>query len=251
MWLGACSPMLRDWHMVSVLDSLPFPPSEMTPAVAGWMGLLVLLHTCAAVRLPILAAYMAGAGTTRKRVLLLTTLLAAGLFGGTAILGLTAGQAADGVHRTLQASKYSFWVLGACLIVVGIPLSGLIEPQLVPERCRKIWERLVKTDGLGALLLGLVLGLLQTPACPTCRAELLAVIGAAPVQGSSDNSLALLAAFAAGQSLIAWGVAVLAGLVRPSLLAWLRTRMCSAELRAQFLAGNMLVVLGIYFVIVG
>jgi cytochrome c biogenesis protein CcdA len=237
--------------MVSVLDSLPIQPSEMTLAVAGWMGILASLHACAVVRLPILAAYMAGTGASRQRALLLAAFLAAGLVGGTIFLGMTAMPLADGVHRTLQVSKYLFWVLGACLIAVGVPLSGLIDPQLVPERCRKVWERMVKTDALGALLLGLVMGLLQTPACPTCRAELLAVVGAVPVQGSSGYSLVLLVGFAAGQSLIAWCVAALAGLLRPSLLAWLRTRMCSAELRARFLAGNMLVVLGIYFIIVG
>ena len=237
--------------MVSVPSSFPLHPPEMTLAVAGWMGILASLHACAVVRLPILAAYMAGTAVSRKRVLLLATVLTAGLLGGTVFLGLTAVPLADGMHRTLQVSKYLFWVLGAGLIAVGIPLSGLIDPQLVPERGRGIWARVSKTDAPAALLLGLVLGLLQTPACPTCRAELLTVVGAVPVQGSSAGSLVLLVSFAAGQCLIAWSVTALAGLLRPGLLAWLRTRMCSAESRAQFLAGNMLMVLGIYFVIVG
>lgn len=237
--------------MNSILDALSIPPTEMTLAAAGWMGILASLHMCAVVRLPILAAYMIGTGASRKRMLVWAALLTVGLIGGTVILGMTAMPLADGVHRTLQVSKYLFWVLGACLIAVGIPLSGLIDPQLVPQRCRKIWERMVRADVLATLLLGLVLGLLQTPACPTCRAELLAVIGAVPVQGSSGESLVLLAGFAVGQGLIAWCVAALAGLLGPSLLAWLKTRMCSAESRARFLAGNMLVVLGIYFVIVG
>ncbi len=223
----------------------------MTPAVAGWMGILASLHACAVIRLPILAAYMAGTGTSRKRALLLATLLTIGLVGGTVALGMTAMPLADGVHRTLQVSKHLFWVLGACLIVVGIPLSGLIDPQLAPERCRKLWEHVVTADGLAALLLGFVLGFLQTPACPTCRAELLAVLEAVPVQNASGASLLLLVGLATGQSLVAWCVAALVGIFRPGLLAWLRTRMCSAEPRARFLAGNMLVVLGIYFVIVG
>ncbi len=237
--------------MIAVPDSLPMQSAEMTLAVAGWMGVLASLHVCAVLRLPILAAYMVGTGASRKRVLLLAPFLTVGLLSGTVLLGITAIPLADGVHRTLQVSKYLFWILGACLVVVGMPLSGLIDPQLVPERCRKIWERLAKTDALGALLLGFVLGLLQTPACPTCRAELLAVVAAVPAQGSSISLLDLLMGFAAGQSLLAGCVAAWAGLLRPHLLAWLRTRMCSAEPRAQFLTGNMLVMLGIYFVIVG
>jgi hypothetical protein len=61
----------------------------------------------------------------------------------------------------------------------------------------------------------------------------------------------LLAGFAAGQSAIVLCVGVLMSVVRPDLLMWLRVRMCSAEQRAQLLAGNMLMVLGLYFVIVG
>ena len=42
----------------------------------------------------------------------------------------------------------------------------------------------------------------------------------------------------------------LTGLVMPGLLLMLRTRMCSVEQRIQLLAGNVLMVLGIYFVII-
>ena len=44
---------------------------------------------------------------------------------------------------------------------------------------------------------------------------------------------------------------MMVGLLKPNLVGWLRTRMCSLEPRMQLLTGNMLVVLGIYFVIVG
>jgi cytochrome c biogenesis protein CcdA len=233
--------------MASLFDSFSIPPSEMTLAVAGWVGILASLHVCAVIRLPILAAFMMGTTASRKRVLLVATLLAAGLVGGTVFLGMSATPLADGIHRTVQVNKYVFWVLGACLIAVGALFSGLIDPQLVPERCRKIWERIVRGDVLGALLLGFILGLLQFPACPTSRAEFLAIVGA----GSSGSGLDLLAGYAAGQSLLAWCVAVLVGLLRPNLIAWLRTRMCSAESRARFLAGNLLVVFGVYFVIAG
>lgn len=221
-------------------------------AVTAWMGILASLHACAAIRLPILAAFAMGVGgTSRRRAPLLATLLAAGLIGGTVFLGMTATPVGEGARQTLQASKQTFWVFGGCLIAVGILLSGLIDSQLLPERGRKLWERVVRVDALGALLLGFGLGLLQTAACPTCRTELLAIVGAAPVPGSSGSGLNLLVGFAAGQSLIAWFVVILMGLVKPSLLTWLKTRMCSAEPRARLLAGNLLVVLGIYFVIVG
>ncbi len=220
----------------------------MTLAVTVWMGVLAAFNVCAAVRLPILAVYVAGAGTSKKHALILAVLLALGLGGGTWLLGLGAIPAADGVHKVLQVNKYAFWILGSCLIAVGVLVSGLIHLPLVPEKWRRLGQQLAPTTVPGALLLGLVLGLLQTPACPTCRAQLLAVVEAAPIQGATPL---LLAGFVAGLSLAALGVGLTAILVKPYLFAWLRTQMCSFEQRMQLLTGNMLVVLGVYFLIVG
>jgi cytochrome c biogenesis protein CcdA len=236
--------------MIPTLDSLSIPPSEMTPVVAVWLGMLASFNICAVVRLPALAAYVAGAGTSRKHALLLAGLLALGLGGGTWFLGLAATPVADGVHKTLQVNKLSFWVLGVCLIATGVLISGLVNPELVPERWRRIGRRLAQANVPGAALLGFALGLLLTSACPTCRAQLLAVAEAAG-KGASPGGPLLVIGFAVGQSLVALGLGTVVGLLKPGLFAWLRTRMCSLEQRTQLLTGNMLVVLGIYFVIVG
>ena len=231
--------------MVPTPDSLSIQPGEMTLTVVLWMGMLAAFNICAAVRLPVVDAYVAGAGTSRKHALVLAVLLALGLAGGTWLLGLTAAPADDSVHKTLQVNKYSFWILGACLIAIGVLVSGLINLPFVPETWRRIGQRLAPTTVPGALLLGLVLGLLQTPACPTCRAQLLAVVEA-PIQSGP-----VLLGFAVAQSLVALGLGVLVALLKPTLFLWLRTQMCSLEQRLQLLTGNMLVVLGIYFIIVG
>ena len=63
--------------------------------------------------------------------------------------------------------------------------------------------------------------------------------------------LALFVSFALGQGLPLLAVGVLASLLKPDLIKRLRTRMCSIEQRMQLLAGNTLMVLGIYFIVVG
>jgi cytochrome c biogenesis protein CcdA len=236
--------------MISTVDCAWIPP-HVTLAAALGLGLMSSVNVCAVVRLPILTAYVAGAGISRKHALVLTGLLTLGLAAGTVLVGLTAIPLADGVHRTLQVNKLLFWVLGSCLVVAGVLISGLVNPQLVPERWRRSVERLVKTEGLAALLLGLALGLLQMPACPTCRAQLLIVADSAGAGGGSLYGLILLAGFAAGQSVVLLGVGALTGLLWPSLFVWLRRWICSIEPRMQLLIGNMLVVIGIYFVAVG
>jgi hypothetical protein len=237
--------------MVSTLDLALIQPPETTLAAAVWIGVLASSHVCAVIRLPILVAYVAGTGVSRRHSLILTGLFTLGLVGGTLLLGLMATPVVDGIHKALQVNKCLFWTLGLCLIAAGVLISGLVNLQLLPEKWRRIAERLTSADLPGALLLGVVLGLLQTQACPTCRAQLLMVVDGAAVGGSSFYGLVLLVGFAGGQSLAALGVGTLIGLLRPGLLTGLRKRMCSLEARMQLLTGNMLVVLGIYFVIVG
>jgi cytochrome c biogenesis protein CcdA len=234
--------------MVPTPDSLSIQAGEMTLTVAMWMGVLAAFNVCAVVRLPVVAAYVAGAGTSRKHAMILAVLLAFGLAGGTWLLGVTATPAADGVHKVLQVNKYAFWILGSCLIAMGVLVSGLINLPLVPEKWRRLSQRLAPATVPGALLLGLALGLLQTPACLACRTQLLAVVEATPIQGPGSS---LLVGFAAGLSLAALGLGLLVALLKPCLFGWLRTQMCSLEQRMQLLIGNMLVVFGIYFIIVG
>lgn len=236
--------------MVSMFDPMSIPASGVTWTIAVWMGVLALLNLCALIRLPILAAYVAGVGGTKKHSLLVTVLFALGLVGGTVLLGLMATPLADGVHKALQVDKRLFWILGLCLILLGICLSRLVDGLLALERWRHVRERLGRTDLLGALLLGLVLGLSHTPACPTCRAELLTVVEGSSVSGAPLGGLMLLG-FAAGQCLVVLAIGVLTAVLRPSLFLWLRTRMCSLEQRMQLLTGNMLVVVGIYFALIG
>jgi cytochrome c biogenesis protein CcdA len=237
--------------MVSILDPFLTQPPEMTLAVSVWMGVLASVSVCAAVRLPLLVAYVAATGTTRRHATVLTVLFTLGLAGGTVLLGLAATPTDGGIHQALQVSKGWFWILGLCLAGAGVLISGLINLQLVPPKWRGVAERLVRTDWPGALLLGIALGLLQTPACPTCRAGLLAVVEGAAAGGSALYGLILLLAFTAALSLTALLVGTLTGLLRPHLLAWLRKWMCSIEPRMQLLIGNLLVVMGIYFVVVG
>jgi hypothetical protein len=243
--------ILKETQMISILDPASIQPPEMTLVAAVWMGALTSVHVCAVARLPILAAYIMGAGVPRRHALMLTVLFALGLAAATVLVGLTAIPMAGGVHRAFQVNKCLFWILGSCLVVVGVLISGLINLHLVPEKWRSVAERLVRTDGLGALLLGIALGLLQIPACPTCRAELLRVVESAAVGSLFSCNLILLVGFTAGQSCVVLSLGALISVLRPSLLTWLRMRMCSIEPRMQLLIGNMLVVLGIYFVVVG
>ena len=233
--------------MILGMEELAARAGEMTLSAAFWAGIAVSVGLCAAIRLPIVVAYVLGAGNSRRQALALSVLLVLGLIAGTVLLGTAAAPTGDGSHRVLHADKHLFWGLGLALFAAGVLVSGLINPLLLPRWLRGVGECLVRVGWLGALLLGGGLSLVVTPACRGCGASLQALIEGGP----SQDSLLLLVSFAAGQSAVAFGVAVLISVIRPDLVMWLRAQMCSVEQRTQLLAGNILMVLGLYLVIVG
>jgi cytochrome c biogenesis protein CcdA len=213
-------------------------------------GTAASLSLCAVVRLPIVLAYVAGAASSKRHGIVLSVLFAAGLIVGTTLLGLTAGPPDEGLRALLGLNKVLFWLLGAGLFVTGLLLSGVINPHLLPAKWQKAAQRLARTGSMGALLLGCAFGLLQTPTCPNCGSAIQALVQVAAESSSFDGTL-LFASFAAGQGLMMLAAGVLTSLMMPELLRMLRTKMCSIEQRIQLLAGNVLMILGIYFVIVG
>ncbi len=236
--------------MTPTLGELAAQPQGMTLSAVFCAGTAASVGLCVAIRLPIVVAYVAGAGSSKKHGVVLSVLFALGLITGTVLLGLTTASAGDGTPALLDINKYLFWGLGAGLLATGVLISGLISPQLLPRILQGIAERMSRVGMPGALLLGTALGLLQMPACPDCGTDF-SMLVKAPALGGSWPGLMLLAAFAAGQSVVALGLGVVTGLLRPDLIAIVRTQMCSIERRTQLLAGNVLMALGIYFIIVG
>lgn len=230
------------------MQELAVQSSEATLLTAFMAGTAVSLSLCAVVRLPIVLAYVAGAARSKWHGSVLSVLFALGLIAGTVLLGKMTAAADGGLQGILSMNKYLFWALGAALFVAGVLFSGLVNPRLLPERWQRVAERLARTGSPGAFLLGSAFGLLQTPTCPNCGAAIQTLSEAA--RSSASDGSVLFMAFAAGQSVLMLAVGVLFSLAMPRLLLALRTRMCSVEQRIQLLAGNMLMILGVYFVIV-
>ncbi|MEN6575699.1 MAG: cytochrome c biogenesis protein CcdA [Phycisphaerales bacterium] len=234
--------------MIPNIQELAVRSSDVTLLTALAAGTAVSLSLCAVVRLPIVVAYVAGAARSKRHGVVLSILFVLGLIAGTALLGTAATSTDEGLRRILGVNKYLFWGLGAALFVAGVLFSGLVNPHLLPEKWQRVAQRLASTGSPGAFLLGSAFGLLQTPACPNCGTAIQTLSEAA--SGSAPHGFVLFMAFAAGQGFILLAVGVLFSLAMPRLLVTLRTRMCSVEQRIQLLAGNMLMILGVYFVIV-
>lgn len=237
--------------MLETLERLLTESPILALFIIFWIGAVTSLSSCTAIRLPIVLGYVGASAHSRKRSLLLTALFLLGLVISYVLIGAAAAFVGGMVHQLLDTSKVIFWASGVLLFVAGALVSGLISPGLLPDRWRRIGARLDRARGAGALVFGLLFGLLTMPACPLCGAGLIVLAGIVAAKGLSLYGLAIFASFALGQGLPLAAIGVLTTIVKPGLVNWLRTRLCSVEQYSQLLCGNLLMVLGIYFIIVG
>ncbi len=227
---------------------------ESPPAlfIVFWIGAAASLSSCTVVRLPVVVGYVAGSGSSKRQALLQTALFTLGLVVTYVLLGAITAFTGGVIHQVVQINKYVYWLLGIVLFITGLLVSGLVGVRLLPRGCQRIAKGLNTVSFAGAFLFGGFFGLLVMPACPCCGAGLLVLAGVVVAKHMSwSYSLAVFASFALGQSFPVLAVGVLTSLIKPDLIRRLQTRMCSIEQRVQLVAGNVLMVLGIYFIIVG
>ncbi len=237
--------------MLETLDKLLTESPVSALLVIFWIGAVTSLSSCTAIRLPVVLGYVGASVHSRKRSLLLTALFLLGLVISYVLIGAAAAFMGGMVHQLLNTSKVIFWVCGVLLFVGGALISGLISPNLLSGRWRRMAVRLERARGVGALAFGFLFGLLTMPACPLCGAGLIVLAGIVAAKGLTPYGLAIFASFALGQGLPLAATGVLTTILKPGLMNWLRTRLCSVEQYTQLLCGNLLMVLGIYFVVVG
>jgi len=237
--------------VISSIDTLIGESSVWALLGVFWLGAMTSLSLCMAIRLPVVIGYVGGAGACKRRGVVLACLFAAGLVVSYVLVGALIMRGGGVAARLLGLNKYFFWFLGGLLIVVGLFVSGLLNAKLVPEKWRNLGPKLRKASLAGAGLLGLVFGLLVVPACPCCGAGLPVLAGTAVAKGLSVYGLLLFLSFGLGQSLPVLAVGVLTAVVKPNVIGRARARICSLEERMRLFAGNVLVVVGIYLIVVG
>ncbi|HPC95326.1 MAG TPA: sulfite exporter TauE/SafE family protein [Sedimentisphaerales bacterium] len=237
--------------MIAAVDRLIDESPAWALFIVFWIGAVASLSSCTAVRLPVVIGYVGGIESSKKRAILLTCLFAAGLVLSYVLLGMLMTTAGGIAGRLLGLNKYFFWLLGALLIVTGLLVSGILNVHLLPEKWHGLGPKLQKATFPGAALLGFLFGLLLVPGCPSCGAGLLILAGIVVAKKLSAYGLLLFLSFALGQSVPVLAVGVLTALMKPDVIDRARTRICSLERRVQLVAGNALMIVGIYLTVVG
>jgi cytochrome c-type biogenesis protein len=157
----------------------------IAPLAAFIGGLLTAANPCVIAMVPLMVGYVAGQETEAKRRVLHSFLLsltfAIGLTITFAILFLVTWAASS----VLQGSWWSYVAAGVCLLM-GAHLLGLLKLRIpAPSGIQPKQKGFV-----GALLLGLLFGLVSMPCAGPVLLALLAVV---PLKGAAFGALLLVA----------------------------------------------------------
>lgn len=219
-----------------------------TPILAVFIvlfsGMAASLSSCTILRLPVVLGIVSGAAESKRKAFFLSLFFSLGLMVSYTLMGIAFGLATNFAGKLITWSKYIFFVSGILLFLLGAIIAGLIKTKYA-QQCRSITNRFQRFGAAGIFLFGMLFALFEIPGCPCCGPVLLIIASIVAVKGSVLYSLLIFVSFAVGQSL----PVLLAGCSIGIIKSW-APKIEKYESSIQFLAGNVLLVLGIFFILI-
>jgi cytochrome c-type biogenesis protein len=214
-----------------------------------WAGALASLSSCTIVRVPVALGFIAGAAESKKKALVVTFLFVFGLVATYTVLGIFLGIVGRLTFTIIQVNKYIFYLIGVLLLVFGLFIAGIVKVKHFP-RSLQLQENFRHVTLFGAFVFGTLFALLEMPTCPTCGGILLMLATLVVTHNLAPYSVLIFASFALGQSFPVLAVAVSASLLKTDVIMFLASKIERIEDHINFVAGNVLITLGIYYLVV-
>jgi cytochrome c biogenesis protein CcdA len=214
-----------------------------------WAGALASLSSCTIVRVPVALSFIAGTTESKKKALLVTILFVSGLIVTYTVFGLFLGVVGRLAYTIIQCNKYIFYLIGFLLFVTGLFISGLVKIKHLPH-ILQFRENFHHITLIGAFVFGTLFALLEMPTCPTCGGILLMLASLVVTHDLGHFSILIFVSFALGQSFPVLAVALSASLVKTDIIMFLASKIQRIEDHINFVAGNILMTLGIYYLVV-
>jgi len=198
-------------------------------------GVVTSIGPCNIAMIPLVVAFVGGQrGTTRRRSLALSSAFALGL----AITLMAMGVLASVVGGLIGATGGTwYYVMAAVCIVMGLQLSHVISLPL-PNWGDGLGEKVRSRGVLGALLLGLISGVVASGCATPALAAILTLVMA---KGAIAYGASLLLVYGLGRGV----PIVLIG----TFTGWLKgvPRLMQFTSRMEVLSGGLMVLIGLYF----
>ena len=209
-----------------------------------WAGAIASLGSCTLIRIPLIFGYIAGYSDSKRKGIFLLVFFVIGLILSYTVLGMLLGLMGKLTSQLIDFSKYIFWILGALSIVMGLIISGLFGLKLLNLHSH-ISNRLKVINAFGAFILGVFLALIEMPTCPSDAPVLLIIVGTVFMSGSYFYAIIAFISFAIGQSVPMLIIGTLTTFIK-----YLTPKIAKYEPVIQLVAGNILIAIGIYFVVI-
>ena len=213
-------------------------------AGVAFAGAIASLSSCTIIRLPVIWGYVTSTGLSRRRGIILSVSFACGLIAVYTLFGFALGIISNLTGKLIQISHYLYFVLGILMLICGILFAGLIPKRggWFHSSCEAAINR-AKTKN-SAFMFGMLFALLETPACPACGAVLMVIASLVIMKGSFLYSGLVFISFAIGQS-----IPVLAVGLSGSMFTHFLSKITLLEEVISFVAGNILIVSGLFLVV--
>lgn len=209
-----------------------------------WAGAIASLGSCTLIRIPLIFGYIAGHSDSKRKGIFLVIFFVLGLVLSYTVLGVLLGLLGKLTSQMINYSKYIFWTLGALLIIVGLIISGLVRIRL--PVVQHVVSRKFEISGVfGAFIFGVFLAFVEMPTCPCCAPVLMIIASTVFISGSYFYAMLAFISFALGQSL----PTLLVG-ASTTLMKFLTPKLEKFESVIRLVAGNIIIAIGIYFVII-
>lgn len=210
-----------------------------------WGGAVLSLASCTLIRVPVIIGYVSGASASKKKAFFITLSFALGLIISYTCLGLLFGFVSGIMASMIKYSRFVYYALGAMALLFGVQLAGLtnwtfLKKDSLPEPRNK------KAGIAGAFLFGIIFAIFEAPICPCCGPVLFLIAGLTLSKGKILFGILIFLAYAMGQSLPMLLIGSLTGIVK-----YISPYVERFEKKIEIIGGNILILLALFFFLVG
>jgi len=231
--------------MTSTLQTIITKSPVLAIFIVFWAGFIVSLSSCTLIRIPIVFGYVSGAQHhTKRKSFLSAVCLALGLITSYTLLGVALILLKNLAFGLVQVSRYLYIFLGIVLLILGIFYAGLIKIGKTHSESCDINIKVKKRSLIGSFLFGVMFAFLEMPACPCCASVLFVIASIVGFWNSWVYSFIIFLSFAIGQSM----PILLIG-SSTTLVKHLASKAGKIEKYTQFVAGNILIAIALFFFI--
>lgn len=213
--------------------------------IVFWGGAVLSLASCTVIRLPVIVGYVGGASVSRKKAFLITLSFASGLILSYTCLGVLFGLAGGIMASMIRCSRYVYYALGAMALFAGVQMAGLTNWRFF-NKDFSLKSGNKKTGIMGAFLFGLIFAVFEAPICPCCGPVLFLIAGLTLSKGKILFGVLIFLTYALGQSLPILLIGSLTGIVK-----YLKPYAERFEKNMEIVGGNILILLALFFFLVG